>query len=109
MIEIRVGSTSRWTINPEEHGFRKIAREDLAGSEPGENARVIEKILDGGGPKGARAAIVLNAAAAIYVSGRVKSYEEGVGAASQAIDSGKAKSVLNDLKRAYTKHGDKRA
>ncbi|MEP6551118.1 MAG: anthranilate phosphoribosyltransferase [Gemmatimonadales bacterium] len=109
VIEVRNGSTKRWTIHPEEHGFRKIAREDLAGSEPGENARVIEKILDGGGPKGARAAIVLNAAAAIYVSGRVKSYEEGVGAASQAIDSGKAKSVLNDLKRAYTKHGDKRA
>ncbi|MEO8578738.1 MAG: anthranilate phosphoribosyltransferase [Gemmatimonadales bacterium] len=109
VIEVRNGSTKRWTIHPEEHGFRKIAREDLAGSEPGENARVIEKILDGGGPKGARAAIVLNAAAAIYVSGRVRSYEEGVGAASQAIDSGKAKSVLDGLKRAYTKHGDKTA
>lgn len=108
VIEVRNGSTSRWTIHPEEHGFKKIAREDLAGSEPGENARVIEKILDGGGPKGARAAIVLNAAAAIYVSGRVKSYEEGVGAASKAIDSGKAKSVLENLKRAYTKPSGKR-
>ena len=109
VIEVRNGSTKRWTIHPEEHGFKKIAREDLAGREPGENARVIEKILDGGGPKGARAAIVLNAAAAIYVSGRVKSYEEGVGAASKAIDSGKAKSVLEALKRAYTKPSGERA
>jgi anthranilate phosphoribosyltransferase len=102
VIEIRDGSTSRWTIHPEEHGFRKIAPEDLAGSEPSENARIIEKVLEGGGPKGARAAIVLNAAAAIYVSGRVKSYAEGVGAAAKAIDSGAAKSVLERLRRAYT-------
>jgi len=44
---------------------------------------------------------VLNAAAAIYVSGRVKSYEDGVAAATKAIDSGQAKSVLENLRRAY--------
>ena len=103
VIEVKGGSTTRWTINPEEHGFKKIAREDLAGSEPSDNARIIEKVLDGGGPKGARAAIVLNAGAAIYVSGRVKSYEEGVGAAVKALDSGEAKAVLGRLRRAYAK------
>jgi anthranilate phosphoribosyltransferase len=103
VIEVRNGSTNRWTIHPAEHGYKKLSQDDLAGSEPKENARIIEKILDGGGPKGARAAIVLNAAAAIYVSGRVKSYEEGVGAATKAIDSGQAKSVLERLRQAYTK------
>jgi len=103
VIEVRNGTTSRWTIHPEDHGFRKVSREDLAGSEPAENARLIEKVLDGGGPKGALSAIVLNAAAAVYVSGRVKSYEEGVAAATKSIESGKAKTVLENLKRAYTK------
>ena len=107
VIEVRNGSTTRWTINPEQHGFKKIPPADLAGSEPSENARIIEKVLDGGGPKGARAAIVLNAAAAIYVSGRVKSYGEGVTAAAKAIDSGEAKSVLERLRRAYTTPGKK--
>jgi len=102
VIEVRNGTTNRWTIHPDEHGFKKISRDDLAGSEPIENARIIEKILDGGGPKGARAAIVLNAAAAVYVSGRVKSYEDGVAAASDALDSGRAKEVLASLRRAYT-------
>jgi anthranilate phosphoribosyltransferase len=101
VIEVRNGSTTNWTIKPEDHGFKKIAREDLAGSEPQENARTIEKVFEGGGPKGARAAIVLNAAAAIYVSGRVKSYGEGVSAATKSIDSGEAKAVLNRLRRAY--------
>src|SRR6266513_4300027 len=38
VLEVRHGPTNRWTIHPEEHGFKKIAREDLAGSEPRENA-----------------------------------------------------------------------
>ncbi|HEY3113751.1 MAG TPA: anthranilate phosphoribosyltransferase [Gemmatimonadaceae bacterium] len=103
VIEVRNGTTSRWTIHPEEHGFKKLSQDDLAGSEPAENARIIEKILDGGGPKGARAAIVLNAAAAVYVSGRVASFAEGVSAATEAIDSGQAKRVLNRLRQAYGK------
>ncbi|MDP9204272.1 MAG: anthranilate phosphoribosyltransferase [Gemmatimonadota bacterium] len=103
VIEVMDGSTRRWTIHPEEHGFKRIAREDLVGSEPAENARIIEEMLDGRGAAGARAAIILNAAAAIYVSGRVKTYEEGVGAAAQSIDSGQAKSVLDRLKSAYAK------
>ncbi len=103
VIEVRNGSTDRWTIHPDEHGFKKISRDDLAGSEPAENARIIEKVLDGAGPKGARAAIVLNAAAAVYVSGAVGSYGDGVGAASEAIDSGRAKQVLDNLRLAYAK------
>jgi anthranilate phosphoribosyltransferase len=103
VIEIVDGSTRRWTIHPEKHGFKNIAQKDLAGSEPAENARIIAEILNGHGPAGARAAIILNAGAAVYVSGRVKSYEEGVGAATKSIDSGSAKSVLERLKAAYTK------
>ena len=103
VVEVRRGSTTRWTIHPDEHGFKKIARSDLAGSEPAENARIIVEILDGGGSTGARAATILNAAAAIYVSGGVKDFAEGVAAAKQSIDSGAAKAVLERLKEATTK------
>ena len=103
VIEVIDHSSKAWTIHPAEHGFSKVAREDLAGSEPAENARIIGEILNGRGPAGARAAIILNAGAAVYVSGRVKSYAEGVGAATKSIDSGEAKSVLDRLKSAYAK------
>jgi anthranilate phosphoribosyltransferase len=108
VIEVIDGATKRWTIRPEDHGFTNIAREDLSGSEPAENARVIVEILDGGGPPGARAAIILNAGAAVYVSGRVKTYGEGVEAAAKSIDSGRAKSVLERLKLAYAKPSKQR-
>jgi anthranilate phosphoribosyltransferase len=45
----------------------------------------------------------MNAAAAIYVSGRVKSYAQGVAAAKKSIDTGEAKSVLERLRQANTK------
>ncbi|HJP86899.1 MAG TPA: anthranilate phosphoribosyltransferase, partial [Gemmatimonadaceae bacterium] len=101
VVEVVNGTTKRWTIHPEDHGYKKVSRDDLRGSEPAENAKLIEKILEGGGPKGARAATVLNAAAAIYVSGRVASFGEGVAAAEKSIESGAAKQVLEKMKRAY--------
>ncbi len=103
VIEVVDGATKHWSIQPEEHGFKNLPRSDLAGSEPVENARIIVEILNGAGPAGARAAIILNAGAAVYVSGRVKSYAEGVSAATKSIDSGEAKSVLERLKSVYAK------
>lgn len=102
VIEVRNNSISRWTIHPEEFGFRNISRSDLAGNEPADNARIITEILNGEGPPGARAAVLLNAAAAIYVSGRVKDYQSGVRDATAALDSGKGRDVLQKLKRAYS-------
>ena len=109
VVEVVNGTTRRWTIHPEEHGFKKVSREDLAGSEPADNARLIEKILDGGGPKGARAATVLNAAAAIYVSGRVRSFADGVAAAEKSLDSGGAKKVLERMRLANAKPASRKA
>jgi anthranilate phosphoribosyltransferase len=103
VVEVRNGSLNRWTIHPEDHGFKKIAREDLAGSEPADNARIILMVLEGKGAAGARAATILNAAAAIYVSGDVKSFADGVAAAKKSIDSGQAKAVLERLRRASAK------
>ncbi|MDQ3673418.1 MAG: anthranilate phosphoribosyltransferase [Gemmatimonadota bacterium] len=98
VIEVRERELTRWTIHPEEFGFRNVARSDLAGSDPADNARIITEILGGGGPAGARAAVIMNAAAAIYVSGRVETYQRGVQEATSALDSGKARDVLQKLR-----------
>ena len=102
VIEVRDGAANRWTIHPDELGFRNISTADLEGSEPAENARIITEILNGGGPLGARAAVVLNAAAAIYVSGQVKGYPHAVKEATSALDSGKARDVLARLRQAHS-------
>jgi anthranilate phosphoribosyltransferase len=102
VIEVKEGTTSRWTIHPAEHGFSDIDPDDLAGGDPAANAAIIRELLDGRGAPGGRAAILLNAAAAIYVSGKVKTFGEGVAKAKKSLESGEAKRVLDRLKSVYT-------
>lgn len=102
VIEIREGNMTRWEIDPTVYGFGKVSQTDLAGSEPAENARIITEVLAGGGPPGARAAVILNAAAAVYVSGRVADYKTAIAASTNSLDSGSAREVLENLRRAHS-------
>lgn len=100
VIEIRDGATRRWTIDPEALGIRGIVASDLAGGEPAQNATVIERVLLGKGTKGAEAAVLLNAAAAIYVGGMAGSLEEGLAVAREALAAGKGWDALGRLRSA---------
>jgi len=57
-------------------------------------------VLDGSDRGGARNAVLLNAAAAIYAGGAVTSYADGVSAAAASIDSGRAMHALTALREA---------
>ena len=100
VIEIRDGAQSAWTIDPREHGYEGLSATDLAGAMPEDNARIIEAVLRGNGARGARAAVVLNAGAALYVGGLAASYAAGVQLAEQAISSGAGMRALERLRTA---------
>lgn len=103
VVEIRDGETREWNIDPTNFGFTSTSRDELAGGDPAENARIITEILRGGGAPAAQAAVIMNAAAAIYVSGRGMSYEESVESARSALTDGRAAMALDRLKVAYTR------
>ena len=103
VIEIRHGETREWTIDPAKFGFASRTKDELAGGDPAENARIITEILNCGGAPAAQAAVILNAAAAIYVSGRGLSYEESVESARLALAEGKGAQALDRLRSAYTR------
>ncbi|MGV3707906.1 MAG: anthranilate phosphoribosyltransferase [Gemmatimonas sp.] len=100
VIEIRSGRTSHWEIQPSAAGEAGISASDLVGGGPEENAAVIEAVLAGSGKPGARAAVVLNAAAAIYVAGAAESYESAVERARVALVEGSGLQALERLRRA---------
>ena len=100
VIEVRDGATSTWTISPEIAGESGIEVADLAGGGPEDNAMVIEAVLSGGGAPGARAAVVLNAAAAIYVAGAAETYELAVASAREALRNGAGMRALERLRKA---------
>ncbi len=103
VIEIRDGRTNEWTIDPGELGFTSMSAMELAGGDPAENARIVTDVLRGGGAPTAQAAVVLNAAAAIYVSSSGKTYAESVALARSALESGKGMKALDRLRNAYAR------
>lgn len=94
--EIRNGEIIDYFINPEDYGIKLSKLEDIEGGDSKENAEIIKRILKGEkGPK--RDIVVLNSAAALYVGKIVDSLKDGIKAAEEVIDSGKAYEKLVQL------------
>lgn len=93
-VELDHGNYKKGQLIPEQFGFHRCKKEDLAGGNPQENAQIARDILSGEkGPK--RDAVVLNAGVAIYLMRENSSIEEGIKIAEEMIDSGKAMQQLN--------------
>ena len=83
-------------LTPEEAGLQRAAPETIQGGDAAANALIIRAILDGEpGPR--REIVLLNAAAAFMAAGLDTGFREGVRRAGESIDSGMAKSKLEQL------------
>ena len=83
-------------IKPEDFGFERCTKSDLAGGTPQENAQITRDILSGAkGPK--RNAVLMNAGASLYIYGKAQSLKQGIDLAAEIIDSGKALKVLDEF------------
>ena len=93
VCEIKDGWYKSYVITPEQFGFERCTKADLAGGTPEENAKITRDILNG--EKGhKRNAVLMNAGAALYIGGKAESMEDGVKLAAELIDSGKAAETL---------------
>lgn len=83
-------------FDPEELGLPKANLSDLAGGTVEENVVITMALLKGErGPK--RDVVLLNAAAALIVGGKITNFSEGLKMAAESIDSGKALRKLEQL------------
>ncbi len=90
-------SLSHMTLSPEDFGLKRGRHDDIRGGDNTENAAVTTALLNG--EKGTRRDIVvLNAAAAIMVSGKTEIPKEAAAIVEEAIDSGNAIKKLNQIK-----------
>ena len=97
VVEIDGPDLRSYEIAPEDVGLRRAREDELTGGTPERNAQVTQRVL--AGEAGAeRDLVLLNAAAAIYVSGRVATLQEGVAGAAAAIDDGAAAAKLESLR-----------
>lgn len=96
ICEIRDGWFKTYMITPEEFGFERCQKSDLAGGTPEENAKITLDILKG--EKGhKRNAVLMNAGASLYIGQKAESMKDGIALAAELIDSGKAFETLQKL------------
>jgi len=95
--EFKDGKVEDYFIHPSDFGLATGKAADLKGGDAKKNAAITVDVLKG--QKGPRRDIVLlNAAAALAASGKVKDLKDGVTMAAASIDSGAAMKKLEELK-----------
>jgi len=105
MVELFEGELLHHDIDPEQFGLATARPEDLEAGDAEANAAILRAILDGEpGPR--RDIVLLNAGAALYVSGVAAELRDGIERAAEAIDSGAARAKLAEL-AAFTQAAEK--
>ena len=100
VLEVRSGRIREWTIEPADFGLSGSSADELAGGGPQDNAALVTGVLSGSRWGGARAAVLLNAAAALYVGGRADSFGAALTVAEEALAAGAGMAALDRLRRA---------
>jgi anthranilate phosphoribosyltransferase len=96
VYELRDGVVRTYELHPEDVGIEIAAPVDIAGGDAAANAAIAERVF--GGEEGPYSDIVsLNAAAALFVAGRVDDLAAGVALARASIDQGHAQLALDRL------------
>jgi anthranilate phosphoribosyltransferase len=97
VIEVREGDIRGMVIGPDSFGVVPADIETLRGGDAQANAAIVESILRGErGPR--RDIVLMNAAAALMVSGSASSLAEGFRQAADSIDRGMAFGTLQGLR-----------
>jgi len=88
------GATVARSIEARLLGLPAAELDSLRGGDPARNAAILREVLSGeAGPR--RDALMLNAAAALWISGKAATLVEGAMLAQEEIDSGRALKVLD--------------
>ena len=96
VAELCDGTVRGFVLDAGELGFAPATVESITVDSPAASLDVIRSVL-AGNPGPAADITVLNAAAAIYVSGIASSLEDGIERARESIDSGRASNALDRL------------
>jgi len=95
--ELNNGVITSYEIAPEDFGISRCTINEIATGTPEANAVMIRDVLSGKDKGPRRQAVILNAAAALMIGDRAKSFIEGIKLASELIDSGLAQNKLKQL------------
>ncbi|MEO7273256.1 MAG: anthranilate phosphoribosyltransferase [Vicinamibacterales bacterium] len=96
--ECRGTTVNTYYLHPSDVRLRKASAPELVGGSAADNARIARDVLAGraGAP---RDIVLLNAGASLFIAGAAPSVVTGIAMAADAIDTGRAATVLDTLVR----------
>jgi anthranilate phosphoribosyltransferase len=97
LFDVRENTIIHKIIDPEEHGIKTCTENELKGGTSEVNADSLVKVFEGKDNGAHEDALVLNAALALQVSGKVDELTDGIETARETIMNGKAKEFLSRL------------
>ena len=97
VCEIKDGWFQSYELTPEQFGYERCDKSQLTGGSPQENAEITKAILEGREKGAKRQAVCLNAGAALYITGKAETIEQGVRMAESLIDDGSALRKLEEF------------
>ena len=96
VAELVGGEIRNFTLTPEAVGLKRRTKQELRGGDADYNAKALRGML--AGAAGAyRDTVLMNAGAGLVIAGKATTLADGIEAAAQAIDSGRALAVLANL------------
>jgi anthranilate phosphoribosyltransferase len=97
VVELNNGELTQYTLNPSDFDLANYSLEQLAGEGPQYNANASLEILQGKGTDAHNAAIVVNVAALLYLTGKAETLKEGAKQVQTLLSSGQAMNTLNAI------------
>lgn len=98
ICEVSDGAVTEFSLSPQEAGLAIASLDDLKGGDASYNAERLMALLNGK-QDAYRDVVLFGAAAALLIAGKAQDIREGVAIAAASIDTGNAKSVLENLVR----------
>ncbi len=97
VAEAKGETVRKFEIEPKLFGLWRGSLEQLRGGDAEDNAKIIREVLSGKRRDEARALVIANAAAALFVGGLISDEKQAAEAAEESIGSGAARKKLDQL------------
>ncbi|HZE71273.1 MAG TPA: anthranilate phosphoribosyltransferase [Pyrinomonadaceae bacterium] len=102
VAEAKEGTVRTFVVQPEDFGLWRGTLQHLRGGDATANAKIIREVFSGARRDEARALVVANSAAALFVGGLANDLRAAAKLAEKSIDDGAARGKLDELIQATT-------
>lgn len=99
MVLLKDGEFKEMILDPTDYGLSLCTKDDIKGGDGKENQEILINILKNKGTKAQTDTVILNAGLALYVAEKVTTIDKGIEVARDAITSGKAYEVLEEVRK----------